>query len=169
MSNVSEFDLAEDDAKLPEPKLVSAIMSDSSNNDNHHQGENDNINTYGDMEEYVPGEEEWDEFKKMRWDEGGRSDCGYSDTVHDTLMCLGGYVHSIFGEPSDTVQASMKGIGSYFQEAAYAARDYKRGTLSKGEIASVLRDNDFDDEQGLEDIDDLDDKEDTNAVSNTCE
>ena len=60
----------------------------------------------------------------------------------------------------------MKGIGSYFQEAAYAARDYKRGTLSKGEIASVLRDNDFDDEQGLEDIDDLDDKEDTNAVSN---
>lgn len=60
------------------------------------------------------------------WDEGGRSDCGYSDGVHDTLMSIGEFVHSIFGEPSNDLKAHMRGIGSYFQEASYAARDLGR-------------------------------------------
>ncbi|KAL7552047.1 hypothetical protein ACHAWF_015280 [Thalassiosira exigua] len=66
-------------------------------------------------------------YDKNTWDEGGRSDCGYSDSVHDVLMSVGEAMHSWFGDPSDSMQAHMKGIGSYFQEASYAARDMKCG------------------------------------------
>jgi len=55
-------------------------------------------------------EEEGDYFDKDRWDEGGRSDCGYADTIHDTLMTLGGWMHGIFGEPSEEMSDHMKGI-----------------------------------------------------------
>src|SRR5210317_1873321 len=75
-----------------------------------------------------------DEYNKDRWDEGGASDCGYSDSVHETLMSIGGFMHGIFGEPTEGLQRKMKGIGSYFQEAAYAARDLKRGDLDKKEF-----------------------------------
>lgn len=99
------------------------------------------INTYaqGEEGEYVQGEEEWDDFKKKQWDEGGRSDCGYSDVVHDTLMSVGLVVHKLFGEPSDSLHTKMKGIGSYFQEASYAVRDFKRGTLPVSEVGELVK------------------------------
>ncbi|KAL7542419.1 hypothetical protein ACHAXR_012062 [Thalassiosira sp. AJA248-18] len=65
---------------------------------------------------------------KDKWDEGGRSDCGYSESVHDTLMVIGEATYSLFGEPSDMLKIHMKGVGSCFQEASYAARDLTRGT-----------------------------------------
>lgn len=84
--------------------------------------------------------------EKERWDEGGRSDCGYSDTVHDTLMAIGGWMHCLFGEPSEEMNDHMKGIGNYFQEASYAVRDFKRGTLEKGEFNFQADDLDLEDE-----------------------
>ena len=83
----------------------------------------------------VPGvsmeDEVEDAIDKDRWDEGGRSDCGYTDIVHDTLMSLGAWVHGIVGEPTDEMKEPMKGVGSFFQEASYAVRDYSRGTIEK--------------------------------------
>mmetsp|Transcript_19249 Transcript_19249/g.40590 ORF Transcript_19249/g.40590 Transcript_19249/m.40590 type:complete len:123 (+) Transcript_19249:96-464(+) len=69
------------------------------------------------------------------WDEGGRSHCGYSDMVHDTLMSIGESMHSMFGEPSETLQMRMDEIGNYFQEISYAARDFKCGKLSMKDVA----------------------------------
>ena len=121
------------------------------------------INTYaqGEEGEYVQGEEEWDEFKKKQWDEGGRSDCGYSDVVHDTLMSVGHVVHNLFGEPSDSLHTKMKGIGSYFQEASYAVRDFKRGTLPVSEVGELVKienddeEEDDDSEQSQQDDDEI--------------
>ena len=80
-----------------------------------------------------------DDYNKDIWDEGGRSDCGYSDGVHDTLMSIGEKVYSVLGEPSELLRKRMKGIGSFFQEASYAVRDLKRGNLSvKGEDLAVI-------------------------------
>jgi len=73
-------------------------------------------------------------FDKDRWDEGGISDCGYSESIHATLMTLGGCMYGIFGDPSEGLSHRMKGIGSYFQEASYAVRDFRRGTLERKEF-----------------------------------
>lgn len=78
-----------------------------------------------DVEEVVDGV-----YNKDVWDEGGRSDCGYSDQVHDIFMTIGETVYSMFGEPSEQLQKPMKGIGTFFQEASYAVRDFQRGRLA---------------------------------------
>ena len=65
------------------------------------------------------------------WDEGGVSDCGYSETVHETLMSVGQSVHNIVGPPSESVKTSMGSVGNWFQEASYAVRDIVRGENSK--------------------------------------
>lgn len=46
-------------------------------------------------------------------------------------------MHSFFGEPSQTLQTSMKDIGNYFQEVSYAARDMQRGKLSMNDALTV--------------------------------
>ena len=61
------------------------------------------------------------------WDEGGASNCGYSDSVHGALMSAGKVVHSAVGDPSDQVRGSISYIGNWFQEASYAVRDLVRG------------------------------------------
>ena len=61
------------------------------------------------------------------WDEGGPSQCGYTETVHETLMTVGESVHGVVGDPSETVEDSMKSLGNWFQEASYAVRDFVRG------------------------------------------
>lgn len=91
-------------------------------------------------------EAEADTINKDRWDEGGRSDCGYSDAVHDTLMSVGQWMHGIVGDPNEEVETNMKGIGSYFQEASYAVRDYRRGTLEKEEFKFKTDNLDLDEE-----------------------
>lgn len=101
-------------------------------------------------DENVPVEGSVDEYNKDRWDEGGASDCGYSDSVHETLMSIGGFMHGIFGEPTEGLQRKMKGIGSYFQEAAYVARDLRRGELDKKEFRFKTDDLDVEEEAGEE-------------------
>jgi hypothetical protein len=73
-------------------------------------------------------EDDNEEFKG--WDEGGKSDCGYRDSFHDTLMSIGASIHKVVGEPSERIKKAMKGVGNWFQEASYAARDFKRGEMN---------------------------------------
>lgn len=61
------------------------------------------------------------------WDEGGPSNCGYSLSVHETLMSAGESVHKVVGDPSEEVEGVMKEVGKWFQEASYAVRDFVRG------------------------------------------
>jgi len=68
-----------------------------------------------------------EQYEEEAWDEGGRSDCGYSDSIHDALMSIGEVVHSFFGEPSSDLHIHMKSIGSCFQEASYTARELIQG------------------------------------------
>ncbi|KAL7476840.1 hypothetical protein ACHAW6_002673 [Cyclotella cf. meneghiniana] len=87
-----------------------------------------------------------------RWDEGGRSDCGYGDSVHDTLMSIGSTIHKVVGEPSEAVIETMNQIGNWFQEASYAARDLRQGNMNVGEetmqaVKSVVSGDDEDDDK----------------------
>mmetsp|Transcript_62971 Transcript_62971/g.185986 ORF Transcript_62971/g.185986 Transcript_62971/m.185986 type:complete len:158 (-) Transcript_62971:255-728(-) len=66
--------------------------------------------------------------RETQWDEGGPSHCGYSDSVHDTIMSVGKAVHGVVGEPSEEVEdGPMHHVGNWFQEASYAVRDIVRG------------------------------------------
>eukprot|EP00584_Thalassiosira_punctigera_P007035 CAMPEP_0172530088 /NCGR_PEP_ID=MMETSP1067-20121228/3939_1 /TAXON_ID=265564 ORGANISM="Thalassiosira punctigera, Strain Tpunct2005C2" /NCGR_SAMPLE_ID=MMETSP1067 /ASSEMBLY_ACC=CAM_ASM_000444 /LENGTH=203 /DNA_ID=CAMNT_0013314233 /DNA_START=105 /DNA_END=716 /DNA_ORIENTATION=+ len=88
------------------------------------------------------------------WDEGGRSHCGYSETVHDALMSIGESIHRVVGEPGEGMHGAMRGIGNWFQEASYAARDLRRGKMDvAGETAAAMKsvvsgDEDDDDKEG---------------------
>ena len=85
-------------------------------------------------------EEEEHEEEVKEWDEGGKSHCGYGETVHETLMSIGANIHKVVGEPSEGVQNAMKSIGNWFQEASYAARDLKRGKMDvAGETAAAMK------------------------------
>lgn len=75
------------------------------------------------------------------WDEGGKSHCGYPDSIHETLMSIGESMHSFFGEPNEDVQSKMRDVGNYFQEMSYAARDFQRGKLSVKEMTNVPDDD----------------------------
>jgi hypothetical protein len=65
------------------------------------------------------------------WDEGGASDCGYSDIIHSTLMGIGGSIHSVIGDPSLKTRHVQTTIGNWFQELSYATRDIVRGEGSE--------------------------------------
>lgn len=67
------------------------------------------------------------------WDEGGKSDCGYRDSFHDTLMSIGASIHKVVGEPTEKIRKAMQGVGHFFQEASYAVRDFKKGDLNISE------------------------------------
>lgn len=95
-------------------------------------------------------EEDNEEIK--RWDEGGKSDCGYRDSFHETLMSIGASIHKVVGDPSEKVKGMMKGVGNWFQEASYAARDWKRGEMN---IAEEMKARDEEDEEDEEDEDKL--------------
>jgi hypothetical protein len=88
--------------------------------------ENEPDQPHDDLDE---DEEEHEEGPAKEWDEGGKSHCGYNEMVHETLMKIGEAIHKVVGEPSDTVYSAMKGIGNWFQEASYAARDVQRGNM----------------------------------------
>eukprot|EP00579_Thalassiosira_antarctica_P000160 CAMPEP_0201866244 /NCGR_PEP_ID=MMETSP0902-20130614/892_1 /ASSEMBLY_ACC=CAM_ASM_000551 /TAXON_ID=420261 /ORGANISM="Thalassiosira antarctica, Strain CCMP982" /LENGTH=172 /DNA_ID=CAMNT_0048391173 /DNA_START=140 /DNA_END=658 /DNA_ORIENTATION=+ len=86
-------------------------------------------------EDHLDDDDDEEENEKVdkEWDEGGKSHCGYSDSVHDTLMSIGESINKVVGEPNDGVQNAMKGIGNWFQEASYAARDLQRGKMDVAE------------------------------------
>lgn len=102
---------------------VQPMMSD------HEHDRDEDADADADDDE-LDGEEE---AAPKEWDEGGKSHCGYSDSVHETLMSIGQSIHRVVGEPSEGVQGAMRGIGSWFQEASYAARDLKMGKMNMTE------------------------------------
>jgi hypothetical protein len=81
-------------------------------------------------------DEEEIEEETGEWDEGGPSQCGFSLSVHDTLMSAGESVHKVVGEPSEDVESVMKEVGKWFQEASYAVRDFAR--CDKGVNADTI-------------------------------
>jgi hypothetical protein len=78
-------------------------------------------------------EEEQEDAPAKEWDEGGKSHCGYNEVFHDAIMKIGETIHNIVGDPNDTVHSAMKGIGNWFQEASYAARDVREGKMDVAE------------------------------------
>jgi hypothetical protein len=82
--------------------------------------------SYEDDEE-TDGDELLDKESVKRWDEGGPSDCGYSNVFHETLMSVGSKIHDFVGAPSGKVQKLQDSIGNWFQELSYATRDIVRG------------------------------------------
>lgn len=93
---------------------------------------------YDEEDEANDNEEgEVEEEQAQEWDEGGSSHCGYSESVHDTLMAVGQSVHSVVGEPAPVVEQGMiKSVGNWFQEASYAVRDFVRGNKEVEDDAS---------------------------------
>mmetsp|Transcript_20871 Transcript_20871/g.34496 ORF Transcript_20871/g.34496 Transcript_20871/m.34496 type:complete len:131 (+) Transcript_20871:58-450(+) len=53
----------------------------------------------------------------------GKSDCGFSDTIHDALMAAGQAVHRIVGEPNDLAEGVMKETGDFVKDTAVAMHD----------------------------------------------
>mmetsp|Transcript_43537 Transcript_43537/g.63891 ORF Transcript_43537/g.63891 Transcript_43537/m.63891 type:complete len:163 (+) Transcript_43537:111-599(+) len=60
-----------------------------------------------------------------------RSDCGFSDTVHDSLMSIGKSMHGCIGEPSDSVERSMLNFGNVVQEVSISWQDFMNGKAKK--------------------------------------
>jgi len=41
----------------------------------------------------------------LEWDEGGPSQCGYSEPIHGVLMSAGAAIHRVVGDPGEGVKA----------------------------------------------------------------
>lgn len=109
------------------PETPATTNNENYDDDRHHDDE------HHDDEEVH--EEEVNEVQD--WDEGGPSHCGYSETVHETIMAVGKSVHTVVGEPSPSMeQGVIKSVGNWFQEASYAVRDFVRGNKEVEDDAS---------------------------------
>jgi phage-related protein len=69
-------------------------------------------------------------------------------------MSMGSAIHKVVGEPSETVIEAMNQIGNWFQEASYAARDFKQGNMNVREetmqaVKSVVSGDDEDEEDKM--------------------
>lgn len=53
----------------------------------------------------------------------GRSDCGFTDSIHDALMAAGQAVHRLVGEPNDLAEGVMKETGDFVKDTAVALHD----------------------------------------------
>lgn len=105
-----------------------AIAATATNTSQFDDDDDDNHSGMHDTDHEDDGIHEGEhEPEDQEWDEGGPSQCGYSETVHDTLMSVGKSVHGVVGGPSEVVEDGMKAVGGWFQEASYAVRDYVRG------------------------------------------
>ena len=76
------------------------------------------------------------------WDEGGRSHCGFQDGIHDVLMLIGASVHSLFGEPSESLKDRMVEIGNNVQEISYTVREWKRGQTMEESLRAASENDD---------------------------
>uniref|UniRef100_A0A7S1ZBY6 Uncharacterized protein n=1 Tax=Trieres chinensis TaxID=1514140 RepID=A0A7S1ZBY6_TRICV len=118
----------EESAKATEPEAQPASEREEEKREEENDDKRDGD---ADDEDYQRAleEEEAEEavYEETDWDEGGSSQCGYSDSVHSTLMAAGNVVHKVVGAPSQQVRGSMLHIGNWFQEASYAVRDLVRG------------------------------------------
>lgn len=115
-----------DDPNNTDSEPIDADMEDANQQDQ----------VLSDNEEGDDDEEEEEEHVK-EWDEGGKSHCGYGDSVHETLMSIGQTIHKVVGEPNETVHNAMDTVGNWFQEASYAVRDLQRGKMNVGEEATA--------------------------------
>lgn len=130
-----EADEAHVDEKeeAPMDDAVPASASEKHHPDDHDEGEDT-----GDDDSLQAN-------RATEWDEGGPSHCGYHETVHATLMAVGGSVHKILGSPPEPVEGKMNLVSNWFQEASYAIRDFVRGksnmTEDVHEIMSTIMSN----------------------------
>jgi hypothetical protein len=53
----------------------------------------------------------------------GKSDCGFADAIHETLMAAGQAVHRLVGDPHPVVAGAMKETGDFVKDTAIAVRD----------------------------------------------
>lgn len=122
--------------------------NDENNNDNidsHHYNKENTLNTSEIMSEeptttipIVDEQHPEDEgsvasaaSEVKPWDEGGPSDCGYSESIHSVFMSVGEGVHNLVGAPSEKLVSLQKSIGNWFQELSYTTRDIVRGENSE--------------------------------------
>ena len=99
--------------------------SDTGYPTDHDGYQSDAIHSDAENDPDHPDREELDE--DLEWDEGGPSQCGYSEPIHSVLMSAGSTIHRIVGDPGEGLNTSMRRIGNFFQEASYAVRDVVRG------------------------------------------
>lgn len=137
-----------DPKETEEPEIGPVDESADADADADHGAEDDHM----DEDEENENDDDEHENEVKEWDEGGKSHCGYGDSVHDTLMSIGSSIHKVVGEPNEGVQGTINSIGNWFQEASYAARDLQRGKMDVAEetaaaMKSVVS-NDEKDEEG---------------------
>jgi hypothetical protein len=120
----------------PSVGTLSAVPENSSfqpSPDDDHNGQNGDR----DPASYDEDDDEKSVEAVKPWDEGGPSDCGYSDTVHATLMTVGQTVHTVMGAPGHSIAKVQTSIGNWFQELSYATRDIWRGETQ--DAASAIK------------------------------
>ena len=131
------------DHAAPEDEVVASSSSspptttDDPNNTDSEPIDADMEDANQDQDEEGDDDEEEEEEHVKEWDEGGKSHCGYGDSVHETLMSIGQTIHKVVGEPNETVINAMDTVGNWFQEASYAVRDLQRGKMNVGEEATA--------------------------------
>jgi hypothetical protein len=138
--NKSDKSSKDDAAKNTTPAVLVTVESTKENVDEVAPNVVEEIVQPAVSEDYRSGENKYEDddlsqnasqcSAKSEWDEGGASQCGYSQIVHDTLMSVGQSVHSIIGDPPAAIEKEMKSVGGWFQEASYAVRDYTRGNAN---------------------------------------
>mmetsp|Transcript_25353 Transcript_25353/g.43278 ORF Transcript_25353/g.43278 Transcript_25353/m.43278 type:complete len:212 (-) Transcript_25353:350-985(-) len=159
----------------PAPMVVEPIVTDAPDDEIHPTGSTVSIRSTPkgeggegsgadpidgcDAEDHELDEEEIENEVK-EWDEGGKSHCGYGDSVHDTLMSIGQSIHKVVGEPSDGVQGAMQSVGNWFQEASYAVRDLKRGKMDVAEETAAAMKSVVSNDDEKEDVDEAGEDED---------
>lgn len=107
----------------PEDEAHADTNPSSSNNVNHESMEEDERSV------------ESDTFQ------GAKSDCGFADSIHETLMAAGQAVHSVFGEPHVLVEGAMKETGDFVKDTAVALHDFSNadGSILKEETSELVR------------------------------
>lgn len=71
----------------------------------------------------------------------GKSDCGFTDSIHDVLMAAGQAVHRLVGEPNDLTEGVMKETGDFVKDTAVALHDLGNAdaSLLKEETNELVR------------------------------
>jgi len=105
-------------ATMDPPANTAAADHDHEDHDEKHHDDSDD-----DLSDAEEGHNE----VEHTWDEGGPSDCGYHQQVHESFMAAGAAVHSLVGDPSHPTRKWQTTVSNWFQEMSYAARDLLRG------------------------------------------
>jgi hypothetical protein len=52
----------------------------------------------------------------LQQEDKGCGDCGFSQTLHEHLICIGGCIYACIGKPSDNTRMTMEEMGDLFAE-----------------------------------------------------